>query len=69
MIKQVNYAHDKMEGIWLIDGTRLGLLNDDDFGLWKNAQGLEQKYLDLNYTHLDRSTLYVVDNLKITSQK
>lgn len=69
MIKQVDYAHDKMEGIWLIDDTRLGLLNDDDFGLWKNSQGLEQKYLDLNYTRLDRSTLYIVDNLKMTTKK
>lgn len=69
MIKQVGYAHDKMEGMWLIDDSHLGLLNDDDFGLWKNDKGLEQKYLDPNRTRIDRSTLYVVDQLKLGLKK
>lgn len=69
MIKQVDYAHDKMEGIWLIDDSHLGLLNDDDCGLWKNAKGLEQKFLDNNRTRRDHSTLYVVDQLKIGLKK
>lgn len=35
-----------MEGLWLIDDKRLGLINDDDFALWVTNGVLEQKYLD-----------------------
>ena len=35
-----------MEGLWLIDDKRLGLINDDDFALRGNNGILEQKYLD-----------------------
>jgi hypothetical protein len=38
----VKYPHDKIEGIWLINNTTLGVLNDDDLGLWSNAKGMEQ---------------------------
>jgi len=65
MAKRVSYAHDKMEGLWLIDQHHLGVVNDDDMGLWKNSKGLEAKYLDQARTRIDASTLYVIDKLNL----
>ncbi|HBO72323.1 MAG TPA: phytase esterase-like protein, partial [Acinetobacter sp.] len=65
MGKRVSYAHDKMEGLWLIDHQHLGVLNDDDMGLWRNDNGLEQKYLDNARMRVDTPTLYVVDKLNL----
>lgn len=65
MGKRVSYPHDKMEGIWLIDQHHLGVLNDDDMGLWKNNNGLEQKYLDNVRMRVDTPTLYVIDKLNL----
>jgi hypothetical protein len=42
MGKAVKYPHDKMEGLWLINNTTLGILNDDDMGLWSNAKAWSQ---------------------------
>ncbi|MFO7595613.1 MAG: esterase-like activity of phytase family protein, partial [Desulfocurvibacter africanus] len=58
MVEAVNYPHDKMEGLWVIDGTTLGVLNDDDFGLWATDGKLHQKYLD--DTTIDGNTLYII---------
>ena len=63
MIKENAYAHDKMEGLWVIDENTLGILNDDDFATWATGGVLEQKYLDTAQTKIDRNTLYVVKNL------
>jgi len=65
MGKRVSYTHDKMEGLWLIDHQHLGVLNDDDMGLWRNDNGLEQKYLDNARMRVDTPTLYVVDKLNL----
>jgi hypothetical protein len=65
MAKRVSYAHDKMEGLWLIDQHHLGVVNDDDMGVWKNSKGLEAKYLDQARTRIDASTLYVIDKLNL----
>lgn len=43
--KMLNYPHDKMEGMWVIDQQHLGILNDDDFATWSTKGKLEQKYL------------------------
>lgn len=32
-----NYPHDKLEGIWLINSSTIGIVNDDDFGVWSDA--------------------------------
>ena len=36
MGKRVSYAHDKMEGLWLINRQTLGIVNDDDMGALDN---------------------------------
>ena len=60
MVAEVNYPHDKMEGLWLIDATHLGVLNDDDFATWStSAGGLQQKMLDSNT--IDHNQLYIVN--------
>ncbi|WP_319764251.1 esterase-like activity of phytase family protein [Maridesulfovibrio sp.] len=59
MVKEVGYPHDKMEGLWLINETTLGVLNDDDFASWSTKGKLHQKML--NDTMIDGNTLYIVD--------
>ncbi len=54
-----NYPHEKMEGIWLINGTTLGILNDDDFAV-TGTDILSQKILPKT-TNVDQNTLYIVD--------
>lgn len=63
--KAINYPHDKMEGLWLIDKQHIGLLNDDDTGLWRNSKGLEAKYLNVARTRIDTPTLYVFGQLNV----
>lgn len=59
MVAAVNYPHDKMEGLWVVDDKHLGVLNDDDFATWSNANGgLVQKMLDSNT--IDGNRLYIV---------
>ena len=64
---QVNYAHDKMEGLWLINPTRLGVINDDDFAVESINNQVVQKYLDKAKTRIDGSTLYVIDGLDLSA--
>ncbi len=61
----VNYPHDKMEGLWVIDSHRLGVINDDDFATWSNNNKLEQKYLDNSMSRIDGNTLYIIDDLDL----
>ena len=68
MGQAVKYPHDKMEGLWLINSTTLGILNDDDMGLWNNSKGMEPKYLDAARTRLDINTLYIMDKLNLNGQ-
>lgn len=59
MVAEVNYPHDKMEGLWVINDKYLGVLNDDDFATWSNSSGdLEQKMLDSNT--VDGNHLYII---------
>jgi hypothetical protein len=54
-----NYPHDKMEGLWVIDSTRLGILNDDDFAIAPDgAGGVVQKRL--HDGKVDANMLYVI---------
>ncbi len=59
MAKAVDYPHDKMEGLWVINNHTLGVLNDDDFAIWSTKGRLHQKYLD--GSTIDRNTLYIVN--------
>lgn len=59
MVAEVNYPHDKMEGLWKIDDNHLGVLNDDDFATWASNNQLQQKMLDSNT--IDGNRLYVVE--------
>lgn len=56
------YPHDKLEGLWVIDANRLGLLNDDDFTVESDGKGgVAQK--KLHDGRVDRNMLYVVQPL------
>ncbi|MCO7189491.1 MULTISPECIES: esterase-like activity of phytase family protein [unclassified Pseudoalteromonas] len=67
LIDQVGYPHDKLEGMWLIDNTRLGVLNDDDFATWSTDGVLEQKYLDTGKTQVDSNRLFLFENLTLVT--
>ena len=56
------YPHDKMEGLWVIDANRLGILNDDDFAIAPDNKGgvVQKKLYD---GKVDVNTLYVVKPL------
>jgi len=61
-VASLKYPHDKLEGLWVIDSNRLGLLNDDDFTLAPDGKGgVEQK--KLHDGQVDRNMLYVVQPL------
>ncbi|MED5525415.1 MAG: esterase-like activity of phytase family protein [Pseudomonadota bacterium] len=66
MVAEVGYPHDKMEGLWIINNSRIGVLNDDDFAVWSTDDGeLEQKYLDDAKSRIDANTLYIVKDLDL----
>ncbi|WP_416307845.1 esterase-like activity of phytase family protein [Neptunicella sp. SCSIO 80796] len=69
LVQQVSYPHDKMEGLWLIDSSHIGVLNDDDFATWSTDGELEQKYLDAGLNRVDQNTLYILDNLDLTTSE
>ncbi len=59
-----NYPHDKMEGLWLIDGQKLGVINDDDCGIWSDPSNkIMRKSLSPNNPKIpvDGNRLYIVD--------
>jgi hypothetical protein len=57
-----NYPHDKLEGIWLINANTIGIINDDDFGVWSDATNkIKAKTLSpSNGTERDGNRLYIV---------
>ncbi|MDP2227515.1 MAG: esterase-like activity of phytase family protein [Moraxellaceae bacterium] len=58
-VANLNYPHDKMEGLWVIDSTTLGIINDDDFALEPDGSGgIKQKVL--HNSQVDGNRLYVV---------
>ena len=65
VIAELDYSHDKLEGLWLRQDGSLGLLNDDDFAITDvtiadGSNALEQKYLDSAKTIEDANRLYIV---------
>lgn len=53
------YPHDKMEGLWVIDANRLGIINDADFMIAPDgAGGVKQKLLYDG--KVENNMLYVV---------
>ncbi|WP_321277403.1 esterase-like activity of phytase family protein [Thiomicrorhabdus indica] len=63
MVAKVDYPHDKMEGLWLIDDSTLGVINDDDFATWSTGGELEQKML--TDSEIDGNRLYIVNDLDL----
>lgn len=57
-----NYPHDKLEGIWLIDSNTIGIINDDDCGIWSDtANKIKTKTLSpTSGTDKDTNRLYIV---------
>ena len=59
-----NYPHDKLEGIWLINDTKIGVVNDDDFCVWSDPiNKVKQKFLSPTNpgTSIDGNRLYIVN--------
>lgn len=54
------YPHDKLEGLWIINESKLGVLNDDDFAVSSTAGQLIQKILP-GSTDIDGNKLYIVN--------
>lgn len=54
----LKYPHDKMEGMWVINKNLIGILNDDDFGVWATKNKLESKVLGNG--NIDANTLYML---------
>ncbi|KZN30556.1 hypothetical protein N480_06245 [Pseudoalteromonas luteoviolacea S2607] len=65
LVLEIAYPHDKLEGMWLIDNSRLAVINDDDFATWSSNGILEQKYLDAGRTQIDGNKLYLFENLQL----
>ncbi|MBK0368786.1 esterase-like activity of phytase family protein [Flavobacterium agrisoli] len=57
-----NYPHDKLEGIWLINSNTIGIINDDDFGIWSDASNkIKAKTLSPSTgTERDGNRLYIL---------
>jgi hypothetical protein len=65
LIAETGYPHDKLEGMWLINDSTIGVLNDDDFATWASDGVLEQKYLDAGQTVIDGNRLYIIENVDL----
>lgn len=59
MVEAVEYPHDKMEGLWVINEKTLGVINDDDFATWATKGALHAK--TLGNSEVDSNTLYIVN--------
>ncbi|WP_252735741.1 esterase-like activity of phytase family protein [Zobellia sp. B3R18] len=61
LVAEFGYAHDKLEGIWIMNSNTLAFINDDDFAVSDNdGDGvIEQKILP-GTTDIDASSLYMV---------
>ena len=65
LVAETGYLHDKLEGIWLINDSTIGVLNDDDFATWASGGVLEQKYLDAGQADIDSNRLYIIEGLDL----
>ncbi|RZG47001.1 esterase-like activity of phytase family protein [Acinetobacter wuhouensis] len=66
LVERLQYPHDKVEGLWVIDAQHLAVLNDDDYGFSETDGVLEQKYLDQEKNIIDSNTLYIIDQLDLS---
>ena len=66
LVERLDYPHDKVEGLWVIDEQHLAVINDDDYGFSETDGVLEQKYLDVDQSMIDSNTLYIMDGLDLT---
>jgi len=57
-----DFPHDKLEGIWIINSNTIGLINDDDFGVWSDpTKKIVAKTLSpTSGTVRDGNRLYIV---------
>jgi hypothetical protein len=57
-----DYPHDKLEGIWIINSNTIGLINDDDFGVWSDpVNKVKAKTLSpTTGTERDGNRLYIL---------
>ncbi|OUR63008.1 phytase esterase-like protein [Colwellia sp. 39_35_sub15_T18] len=67
LVAETSYPHDKLEGMWLINDSTIGVLNDDDFATWASGGVLEQKYLDAGQTIIDGNRLYIIENVDLAN--
>ena len=67
LVERLQYPHDKVEGLWVIDDQHLAVLNDDDYAFSEKDGVLEQKYLDKEQNKIDANTLYIIDRLDLKS--
>lgn len=65
LVERLQYPHDKVEGLWVIDEQHLAILNDDDYAFSETDGVLEQKYLDRDQKVVDANTLYIIDRLDL----
>ena len=65
LVERLQYPHDKVEGLWVIDDQHLAVLNDDDYAFSETDGVLEQKYLDKEQNKIDANTLYIIDRLDL----
>lgn len=64
LAKSIQYPHDKLEGMWVIDNSHLAVINDDDFAIAPaGTNQVTQKYLTPE--RIDGSTLYIVGSLDL----
>lgn len=57
-----DFPHDKLESIWLINSNTIGIINDDDFGIWSDpANKIKAKTLSpTSGTVRDGNRLYIL---------
>ncbi|MBU6954084.1 esterase-like activity of phytase family protein [Hahella sp. HN01] len=60
LLAQMNYPHDKLEGLWIMDANKVAVINDDDFAVAEQNGNVAQKIIPAT-GRVDANTLYVID--------
>lgn len=60
LVKDLNYPHDKLEGIWVKNDGTIGVINDDDFAVDSAKGKVIQKYIDNEKNIVDKTMVYIV---------
>jgi hypothetical protein len=61
LVAKLGYEHDKFEGIVYLEGNKLAVFNDDDFGVTDDGNGNPKAKILPNTGKVDKGTMYVVD--------